>query len=113
MKNEDKFNSIEEMSSFELSRWCALMEGVNIIADKCDDKKIDFNSIEVEPLSLRKYVEGTCDSICKQIEAEKKRAVSNNIAVITARQVYQAIFDDIPIDVNDVIDSRKKLSEVS
>jgi hypothetical protein len=104
---EKNLRTVEEMSSFELSRWCALMEGVNVIADKCDDKGVDFNSIELEPLSLRKYVEGMCDSICKQIDFEKKRAADRKIASITAEQLYGYIFDDV-----DINESRKLVNRM-
>jgi hypothetical protein len=91
--------SIEEMSLFELSRWCALMEGVNIIADKCDDKNINFDTVELEPLSLRKYVEGTCDNICKQLQNQHEKKKAQKMALIAAKEFYDAILDDKPIEV--------------
>jgi hypothetical protein len=93
--------NVEEMTLFELSRWCALMEGVNIIADKCDERGQDFNMLELEPLSLRKYVESTCDIICRQMklqqERDKKHHNQRKALSLSKNLIYNELFDDTPI----------------
>ena len=66
-------NSVNDMSVFELARWSALYEAINFIADECDDRGRDFNTIKLEPLYIRKYVESSCDNFARQIEKENKR----------------------------------------
>ena len=62
---------IENMSDFTKARWLALYDGVNIIADKADEKKLDFNDLIIKPGALENYVEGMCDIICRQIKEKK------------------------------------------
>ena len=62
---------IEDMSTFELARWYALMEAVNIIGEACDERGKDFNKMKISPLDLTKYIEITCDTFAKKIEIEK------------------------------------------
>ncbi len=62
---------IEDMETFELARWYALMEAVNIIGDACDERGKDFNKMKISPLDLTKYIESTCDTFAKKIEIEK------------------------------------------
>ena len=67
---------IENMSDFTKARWPALYDGVNIIADKADEKKLDFNDLIIKPGALENYVEGMCDIICRQIK-EKKGVIND------------------------------------
>ncbi len=61
---------IEDMSTFELSRWYALMEAVNIIGEACDERGKNFNKMKISPLDVVKYIESTCDTYAKKIETE-------------------------------------------
>jgi len=65
--------NITTMPGFEMARWGALIEAVNIVGEECDDRNIDFETVNLEPLVLRKYVESTCDRICQKIEQERKK----------------------------------------
>jgi len=71
-KTENDNYNIDKMNSFTLSRWAALMEGVNVIADKALDRGISLEEIEFKQPAISKYVESTCDTIAKNIEREKK-----------------------------------------
>lgn len=68
-----KFVTIDNMSSYELCRWAALKEAIDIIGDKCDEKKIDFNEFDLKPLDLMKYVDTMTDTLYhKVLNAEKE-----------------------------------------
>ena len=72
MKKTKKNNNtvdIEKMSLYQLCRWTALEEAVNIIGDKCEDKGIPFESIELKPLDLMKYIDGATDKIYEKVSA--------------------------------------------
>ena len=58
------------MSVFELSRWYALVEAVNVISDECIERGKNFNKIKLPPLVLERYVESTSDIFAKKIIAE-------------------------------------------
>ena len=60
-------NNVDKMSVFELSRWYALFEAINIIGDECDERRKNFKKIKISPLSLEKYIENTCDIFAKNI----------------------------------------------
>jgi hypothetical protein len=64
MINEDKSPvDIDSFSLYQLCRWTALEEAVNLIGDKCDERNLDFNEVELNPLDIRDYVDTATDNI--------------------------------------------------
>jgi hypothetical protein len=64
--NQEEKNStanLDNMSLYELCRWSALEEAVNIIGDKCDERGIDFEKIQLNPLDIMTYVDNQTDKI--------------------------------------------------
>jgi hypothetical protein len=59
--------NIDKMSVYELCRWSALEEAVNIIGDKCDERGIDFESIQLNPLDIMTYVDNQTDKIYEKV----------------------------------------------
>jgi hypothetical protein len=51
----------------QLSKWISLYNAVNIIADKCDEMGVDFNTIELGPLKIREYMDSTTDIIYRKL----------------------------------------------
>ena len=68
---------LDNMSDFEIARWQALMDAVNIVAEKAADRKIKFSNLNIKPSAIEHYVEATCDIYCRRIieerEANKRR----------------------------------------
>jgi len=64
-KNTEKFTkvNISTLSDYEISRWLALQEAMELIGDKCDERKIDFETVELKPLEILKYVDNASDVI--------------------------------------------------
>lgn len=58
---------VNKLSLYELCRWSALEEAVNIIGDKCEDKNIDFESVELKPLDILKYIDNATDKIYEKV----------------------------------------------
>ena len=58
---------IEKMSVYELCRWSALEEAVNIIGDKCEERGVDFEKIQLNPLDIMTYVDGQTDKIYEKV----------------------------------------------
>jgi hypothetical protein len=58
---------ISKYSLYELCRWTALEEAVNLIGDKCEERNIDFESIKLDPLEILEYVDKTTDTIYDKI----------------------------------------------
>lgn len=59
---------------YSLSRWAALFESVNMIADKAEEKQVSFEKIELKPLKILEYIDSTSDIIMRKLLDEKKRA---------------------------------------
>lgn len=60
-------SNIEQMSLYELCRWSALEEAVNIIGDKCEERGIDFEKIQLNPLDIMTYVDTQTDKIYEKV----------------------------------------------
>lgn len=71
MKEKIKHNIFDKMSNFELSRWIALFEAVNIIAEKANDVGSNFENINIKQPAIEKYIESSCDNICRYLDMEK------------------------------------------
>lgn len=62
----------EKMSLYELCRWSALEEAVNLIGDKCEEKGIDFDKVQLNPLDIMTYVDGQTDKIYEKVSTAIK-----------------------------------------
>ncbi len=62
-KSPKHSTTIDSMSLYELCRWVALKEAVDLVGDKCDERGIDFETFDVKPLDLLKYVDSTTDDL--------------------------------------------------
>jgi len=58
---------ISKLSLYELCRWTALEEAINIIGEKCDDKNIDFDNVDLKPLDILKYIDNATDKIYEKV----------------------------------------------
>jgi len=69
---------VEEMSTFQLSRWIALFEAINIIADTAEDqgKNIDFLHITKSPLN--EYVKSTSDIVYRALKGREFNVDTND-----------------------------------
>jgi hypothetical protein len=68
-KTPEKVSNVdlEKMSLYELCRWSALEEAVNLIGDKCEERGIDFEKIQLNPLDIMTYVDGQTDKIYEKV----------------------------------------------
>jgi len=68
-KQPEKASNVDlnQMSLYELCRWSALEEAVNIIGDKCEERGIDFESIQLNPLDIMTYVDSQTDKIYEKV----------------------------------------------
>jgi hypothetical protein len=59
--------TINDISVYSLCRWASLKDAVDIVAEKCEEKRINFNEFDVKPSELLKYVENTTDVLYNKI----------------------------------------------
>jgi len=84
---------IEDMDIFELGRWLCLVESVNLIAEECEQRNVKFDYLRLEPLTIKKYIEGTCDHKVIKIEEDNKKLHRNE-------QLKDIIKSLTPVKVN-------------
>jgi hypothetical protein len=65
---------LEQISLYTLCRWASLKEAVDIVADKCEEKKIDFNEFDLKPLDLLKYVDVMTDTLYHKVLNANEKA---------------------------------------
>lgn len=64
---------LDAMSNFEIARWQALMDAIEILNEKCEDRKQDFNKLDIKPKAVEKFIESTCDMYCRNIERQRQQ----------------------------------------
>jgi hypothetical protein len=64
---------INSLSLYELCRWAALKDAIDITAEKCEEKSIDFSTFDLPPLALLKYVDTATDSLYNKVITEYEK----------------------------------------
>lgn len=64
---------LDDMSNFEIARWQAMMDAVELINETCQERKKDFNTVDIKPKAIEKYIESTCDIYCRNIERQREQ----------------------------------------
>lgn len=63
------------ITMYEFARWAALLEAVEIIAEKCEDRGIDFDSPAgmkyIKPLDIQDYVDNRTDTLLMKIKTAR------------------------------------------
>ena len=66
---------IETLSNYELCRWAALKEAVDVIGEKCDEKNIDFDTFRnLKPLNILNYVDTMTDILFEKVTKTYEKA---------------------------------------
>lgn len=61
-----------DMSLYEISRWCTMVDAVQIIDKKLSDLKMNDNSKWVKPIAIQKYIdEKYQDNLHEMIERDR------------------------------------------
>lgn len=58
---------VDSMDLYTLCRWASLKEAIDIVGEKCEEKRIDFDTFDVKPLDLLKYVDSMTDEIYNRV----------------------------------------------
>lgn len=59
--------TIKDLSLYEVSRWYALIDAINIVSEKCDDRRVEFSDVELKPLELLRYVNVVSDTVYNKL----------------------------------------------
>jgi hypothetical protein len=78
---------------YEFARWAALLEAVDLIAEKCEDRGIDFDSPEgikyIKPLDIQDYVNNRTDTLMMKIKTA--RDIEKNLMSIKHLQIEKQL----------------------
>ena len=90
---EDTIINNKGLSLYEFARWAALLEAVDIIAEKCEDRGIDFESPEgmkyIKPLDIQDYVDNRTDTLVMKIKTA--RNIEKNLTSIKQLQIENGL----------------------
>lgn len=62
----------QDKEMYVLSRWAALFEAIDLIADTAAEKNIPFDNLELNPLKIRDYVDSTSDIVMRKLLQERQ-----------------------------------------
>jgi disulfide oxidoreductase YuzD len=66
-----KNGKTHEMSVDEMARWACLIEGVQFVADKCEEIGLSKDSEEwIKPLAFQKYIDERFEAMRHDIKVE-------------------------------------------
>lgn len=78
---------------YEFARWAALLEAVEIIAEKCEDRGIDFDGPTgmkfIKPLDIQDYVNNRTDTLMMKIKTA--REIEKNLVSIKHLQIEKQL----------------------
>lgn len=58
-----KVVTIDGMSLYEMCRWASLIDAIELVENKCIEKDIDFEQVDLQPLDILKYVDSVTDEM--------------------------------------------------
>lgn len=59
--------NINSIPLYQLCRWAALKDAVDIVGDKCEERKMSFDDIDLQPLDILKYVDIATDTLYNKV----------------------------------------------
>lgn len=65
--------TLDGIDLYTLCRWASLKEAVDIVADKCEEKKLDFATFDLKPSDLLHFVDSMTDDLYYKVLAEEKK----------------------------------------
>ena len=57
----------KELDLYSLCRWASLKEAIDLVGEKCEERNLDFETFELKPLDLLKYVDSMTDEMYSRI----------------------------------------------
>ena len=60
----------------ELSRWMSLYEAINYIGDKAEEKGLNFETLDLKPLAIHRYMKSVENIFLKKILQQEDKNLS-------------------------------------
>lgn len=55
--------TLDGMDLYSLCRWASLKDAIDLVGEKCEERHIDFDTFDLKPLDLLKYVDSMTDEL--------------------------------------------------
>lgn len=62
---------IEDMSLYEMCRWSALIDCMEIAEEKCQEKRINYEDLDVNHKDIMDYVDAITDDLFYKVSTNK------------------------------------------
>jgi hypothetical protein len=62
-KKTKQVSNLDNMDLYSLCRWASLKDAIDLIGEKCEEKQINFETFDLKPLDLLKYVDSMTDDL--------------------------------------------------
>jgi hypothetical protein len=72
-KKSVKVGWSRKLPTYQLARWGALVEGINIIADKAEERNVPFEKLSLHIPEIKRYIEMTSDIMARAFEPKVDR----------------------------------------
>lgn len=59
--------SLDGMDLYSLCRWASLKDAIDLVGEKCEEKNLNFDSFDLKPLDLLKYVDSMTDELYNKV----------------------------------------------
>lgn len=59
----NKKSTLDDMDLYALCRWASLKDAIDLVGEKCDERNINFETFDLKPLDLLKYVDSMTDEL--------------------------------------------------
>ena len=63
MKMNNETSALDNMSLYEMCRWASLIDAIELVENKCSERQIDFENIDLQPLDILKYIDSRTDEV--------------------------------------------------
>lgn len=63
---------VNEISLYELCRWASLKDAVDLLGDKCEEKRMKFEDLKLDPLAIMKFVDYQSDQFYHNVLQNQK-----------------------------------------
>lgn len=69
----------ETMDVEQKSRWMSLLLAVDEIDKFCQDKKVDFDNLELKPIAIKHFINETSPKILNEIKKDNMKRATNKV----------------------------------
>ena len=83
------------MDQFEVANWIGLIMAIDKIEETCKMKKQRFDSVELKPIAIRKYIASVSPKIEKELELLRENTYPKMEPPADVKKDIEAVIKDL------------------